>query len=328
MLLSNLANNLRKYGLTVVEIDGWKNRAFNGQDLREIRGVLWHHTATPRSNFNNSDVPTLGTCLNGNHATPGPLCQIMLGRSGTVYILAAGLCNHAGWGVAAGMPVDTGNQHLIGIEMESSGIAPFDWTADQIRVAPYLGAALELSYLMNKDPEMRIQLGHQEYTAARNPNLGGKIDPAGWPGGMNGLRTQINAKIAELQKGVKPAAPKPKAPVAPSNPAKGPFVPDPHWKVEKGETMGQIAKWAGVSVERLAAFNGIKDANKIKAGERIWSPNAGWTTWMVDPGDTLSGIAHWYTSRGRKVEVSKLQFANGINNPSTDLKVGMRLLVP
>lgn len=328
MLLHNLANHLRDYGLTVVEIDGWKTRGYQGQDLTAIRGVMWHHTATPRSNFINSDLPTLGTCLNGNHATPGPLCQIMLGRSGTVYILAAGRCHHAGWGVAAGIPLDTGNQYFIGIEMESSGIAPADWTADQIRVAPYLGAALELEYLWYLEPDMRLQLGHKEYTSARNPNLGGKIDPYNWPGDMDGLRAQINATIAQIEGGAKPAEPKPTAPVAPSNPGKGPFVPDPHWKVEPGENMSQIANWAGYSVAAVAAFNGIANPNVIHVGERVWSPAAGYTTWMVDPGDTLSAISQWYTSRGHNVTVEQLQFANGINNPSTDLKVGMRLLVP
>lgn len=316
MKLSNLANNLRKHGLTVVETAGWATRGYAGQDLQEIRGVLWHHTATPRSNYTYSDAPTLNLCINGRSDLPGPLCQIVLGRSGTVYLVAAGVGNHAGVGSAAGIPVNTGNHYFIGIEMESSGIAPFDWTADQIRVAPYLGAALELSYLMHLPADMRIQLGHKEYSSQ------GKIDPAGWPGDMNGLRSQINAKIAELQGGAKPApAPAPAAPVTSK------FVPDPHWLVEKknpAETLGQIAKWAGYSVDAIAKFNGIKNPNVITVGERIWSPAGAIDTWIVDPGDTLSKIAAFY---GGRTSVAKLQNANGINNPNTDLKVGMRLII-
>lgn len=328
MKLHNLAANLRKYGLTVVEIDGWRNRAFAGQDMTEIRGVLWHHTATPRSNFARSDVPTLGTCLNGNAFTPGPLCQLMLGRSGTVYVLAAGLCNHAGYGVAAGIPVDTGNRYFIGVEMESSGIAPADWTADQLRVAPFLGAALELEYLMHLEPEMRIQLGHREYTSARTPNLGGKIDPYNWPGGEDGLRAAINGRIAEFAGGTKAPTPAPAKPV-PAGPSNGgAYVPDPHWLVEPGETMTAVANWAGFSVAEVAKFNGIKDPNVIHVGERIWSPAAGKDTWMVDPGDTLSGISAWYARNGHAVSVQQLQYANGINDPARETKVGVRLIIP
>lgn len=315
MKLSNLANDLRKYGLTVVEVDGAANRGYAGQDMQQLLGVLWHHTATPRSNYNYSDAPTLSLCVNGRSDLPGPLCQLVLGRSGTVYFIAAGVGNHAGRGVAPGVPENMGNHHLIGIEMESSGIAPYDWTEDQKRVAPYLGAALALILWGDKD---HLQLGHKEYS------YDGKIDPAGWPGDMDGLRSQINAKMAELQG--KAASP---APVAskPAAPVTAKFVPDPHWLVEKknpAETMGQIAKWAGYSVDALAKFNGIKDPNKITVGERIWSPAGAIDTWIVDPGDTLSKIAAFYQGR---TTVAKLQNANGINNPSTDLKVGMRLII-
>lgn len=151
---------------------------------------------------------------------------------------------------------------------------------------------------------------HQHFTSTQCP--GTYMNKLQW---LSDRANQINGQGA--------AAPTPSI-----QPGKGVLVPNPHWLVEKGETMGQIAKWAGVSVAELAKFNGIKDPNKIKVGERIWAPSAGFTTWMVDPGDTLSGVAHWYTSRGRKVDVAALQYANGINNANTDVKVGMRLLVP
>lgn len=320
MKLSNLANNLRKYGLTVVEVAGWQNRGYAGQDLQDIRGVVWHHTATPRSNYNYSDAPTLNLCVNGRSDLPGPLCQIVFGRTGIVYVIAAGVGNHAGVGNAWNVPTNAGNHYMIGIEMESSGIAPYDWTEDQKRVAPYLGAALELSYL--QDDAAQIQVAHYEYSTE------GKIDPAGWPGGMDGLRNSINAKIAELTGGTKaPAVPAPTKPAAPA--PGGKYVPDPHWLVEKGETLGQIADWAKVSVGELARFNGIKDVNRINVGERVWSPRAGFDTWTVDPGDTLARIADWYAAKhGHRVSVEQLKNANGINNPSTETKVGLRLLIP
>lgn len=189
MKLSNMASVLRADGLTVVETQGWANRGYAGQDLQEVRGVLWHHTATHRSRFN-EDAPTLNMCVHGRSDLPGPLCQIVLGRNGTVYLAAAGVANHAGRGTAPGIPENAGNHYLIGIEMESSGIMPWDWTLDQIRVAPHLGAALERAYLQHLPEDMRLQLGHKEYS------YDGKIDPAGWPGDMDGLRGAINRILA------------------------------------------------------------------------------------------------------------------------------------
>lgn len=189
MRLSHLAGALRKHGLTVVETPGWASRGFAGRDLKEVRGVLWHHTATNRARFNGADAPTLGMCIEGRPDVAGPLCNIVFGRNGTVYLVAAGLANHAGAGVAPNIPRDMGNYYLIGIEMESSGVAPWDWTPEQLRVAPYLGAALEVECLGGLPPELRLQIGHLEYSSQ------GKIDPAGWPGGMDGLRSAINAVL-------------------------------------------------------------------------------------------------------------------------------------
>jgi hypothetical protein len=186
--LTDLADGLRARGLTVVEVEGWKTRGVTNQNpphqklaLAGVRGVLWHHTATNRGAFAHNDAPTLNLCTHGRSDLPGPLCQIVFGRTGIVYVIAAGLGNHAGAGGGFGITRDMGNWELIGIEMESSGVAPWDWTDDQLRIAPYLGAALMDMY------GTTLNIGHMEYSS------GGKIDPAGWPGGMDGLRAQITA---------------------------------------------------------------------------------------------------------------------------------------
>lgn len=181
-----MAGALRKHGLTVVETDGWQHRAYLGRDLIDIGGVLWHHTVASAWALARYDAPSLDVCINGRPGLPGPLCQIVLGRSGTVYLVAVGLANHAGRGKAAYIPRNMGNYYLIGVEMESTGVQPWDWTDAQLRVAPYLGAALETEYLMDKPPAQRLQIGHKAYAP-------GKIDPAGWPGDMAGLRESINS---------------------------------------------------------------------------------------------------------------------------------------
>lgn len=182
--LTDLADKLRAYTapdgskLAVVEVDGWKTRGFAGQGMSSASGAMHHHTATALSAFARSDCPTLGLLVNGRSDLPGPLCHIAFGRSGTVYVVAAGVANHAGPG-RVGNIVNTGNHYTIGIEAESSGVTD-DWTAAQRRVWPHLGAALEIGY----GTEDFLQIGHKEYSSM------GKIDPAFID--MDKLRADIN----------------------------------------------------------------------------------------------------------------------------------------
>lgn len=182
--LTDLAHQLRAQGLTVVEVPGWKTRGYSGYGFHGVGGVLHHHTATGRAAFARSNMPTLNLLTHGRSDLAGPLCNIAFGRDGTVYVVAAGWANHAGRGSAPGFPRDQGNGWLIGIEAESSGVAPWDWTKDQLRVWPYLAAALEKSYLAARAAHLRLQLGHKEYSSE------GKIDPAGID--MNTFRASIN----------------------------------------------------------------------------------------------------------------------------------------
>lgn len=287
MILSNMANVLRAAGLTVVEVNGWQNRGFLGRDLADVRGVVWHHTVASRASMAVNDAPSLNICTFGRSDVAGPLCQIVLGRSGTVYITAAGLSNHAGRGSAHGIPTDMGNYYLIGIEMESSGVAPWDWTADQIRVAPYLGAALEKAYLMDQAPEDRLQISHQEYSSE------GKIDPAGWPGGMDGLRNSINKVLEGGQAPVAtvPAQPRP-APVQHQRP--GGYA---ECVVEKGDTLWGIARQFGVSFPALLAVNPqLGNKNALEVGQVLNLPSKAVATpkvtqCIVESGDSLGSIA-------------------------------------
>lgn len=189
MKLSNMANVLRAAGINVVETAGWSTRGYTppgGQpeDMTAYQGNLWHHTATNRAAFAGSNAPTLTMCINGRSDLAGPLCNGVIGRDGTVYLVAAGKANHAGRGSAAGIPTDAGNYYLAGWEMESSGIAPWDWTAEQLATVPRIAAATELAFGID------LELGHLEYSSE------GKIDPAGWPGGMDGFRATVNAVLS------------------------------------------------------------------------------------------------------------------------------------
>ena len=93
-----MARALRRSGLVVKEVKGWRSR---GRPLSfDPRGVVFHHTA---SNRNSGPRPALGTVLDGRQLPdgtflPGPLCNILVGRDNVVYLVAAGRANHAGLG--------------------------------------------------------------------------------------------------------------------------------------------------------------------------------------------------------------------------------------
>lgn len=169
-----LAQALRAGGCSVGELAGWQARG-HGQ-MKGVLGVLGHHTAGPLT----GNSPSFGVVVNGRPDLPGPLANLFLDRAGHFTCVAAGLAYHAGPGVLPFCPRDQGNDYLIGIEAESAGIG--DWTVAQLAAYP-MGVAALLSYAGL--PASRFA-GHMEYAPAR------KIDPAGWPGGMNGFRATVD----------------------------------------------------------------------------------------------------------------------------------------
>lgn len=180
MLLTDLADAARKSGLKVVEVDGWRTRG-HGQ-MTAIETIVPHHTATSKAAA--GDYPSLRIVRDGRPDLPGPLAQLGLGRSGTVYVIAAGVAYHAG----ATFERRQDNWHAIGIEAEHDGISP--WPAAQVDAYARLCAALVEHYDLSVD---RVQ-GHKEIASP----LGRKIDPNF---GMDDFRRRVAAAM-------KPPAPK------------------------------------------------------------------------------------------------------------------------
>ena len=113
-LASRLERAVKASGLKVVWVAGWKSRG--RATMGTIQTITLHHTATPRSFKKGTEYPTLGVVKNGRPGLPGPLAQLGLGRTGTVYVFAAGRANHAGVSRATSMT----NSHAIGIEAEGA----------------------------------------------------------------------------------------------------------------------------------------------------------------------------------------------------------------
>jgi hypothetical protein len=105
-------------GLKVVEVDGWHTRGVEFTAMPTT--VVCHHTATAASA--KGDLPTRRILINGRSDLPGPLCQVGLGRNGTVYLIASGKANHAGKGAWKG---ETTSARTLGIEAEHPGTGPW-----------------------------------------------------------------------------------------------------------------------------------------------------------------------------------------------------------
>lgn len=160
-----LVNHLRRWGLKVEEKDGWRGRG-RPYDFYP-RGIIAHHTA---SNANSGNFASENVVTFGRSDLPGPLCQVLLGRDGTVKLIAAGYANHAGYGGPhAGIPANQGNTYTIGIEAENNGVGE-PWSKEQLNAYYRLCAAL-LVWIGVKD--VNKVFGHKEWAPGR------KIDPAG-----------------------------------------------------------------------------------------------------------------------------------------------------
>jgi LysM repeat protein len=104
-------------------------------------------------------------------------------------------------------------------------------------------------------------------------------------------------------------------------------APGAHYVVQPGDSVFLLSRRFGVSADQLATANGLTDPNSITIGQTIVIPSAGPAaspapTYVVRPGDTLSGIA---TTFG--VSVDSLQRANGITDPLT-IQPGTKLTIP
>lgn len=166
--LLDLADVIRAAGLTVVEVPGWRTRGWRGGSTPDggmlgILGGLAHHTGT--SAKAPGDYPSLAIVRDGRGGTspvPGPLAQLGLGRSGTVYVIAAGRANHSG----AVDDVRYSNPYALGIEAENPGDGT-PWPVAQYAAYVVLCRALQAHY------HLLPWRGHKEAAVP----AGRKIDP-------------------------------------------------------------------------------------------------------------------------------------------------------
>lgn len=67
------------------------------------------------------------------------------------------------------------------------------------------------------------------------------------------------------------------------------------YKVEKGDTIGEIAKRFGLNQDTLLSFNNIKNSRLIQIGQYIKIPNQDGILYTVKTGDSLTAISEKYS---------------------------------
>jgi hypothetical protein len=178
-----LAEDCRAAGLKVVELPGWQARGAEFPTRPDT--VVCHHTATPKAA--KGDLPTQKILVEGRHPDnpdapdhlPGPLCQVGLGRNGTVYVVASGKANHAGKGAWKGT---SRSERTIGIEAEHPGVG--DWPAKQYDAYVRLVAVL----VRGLGTTFEHICGHKEWALPK----GRKTDPTF---DMAAFRSRVHAQL-------------------------------------------------------------------------------------------------------------------------------------
>lgn len=161
MWLTQLSAVVRRTGLDVVEVQGWQSRGHGG--FVAVDGIVDHHTAGPVE----GDYPSLNTVAKGRVGLAGPLANLGIGRTGRVFVVAAGVAWHAGQVKS----VTYSNSRRIGVEVEATGRdgVPTDWPAVQLDALARVNAACALEWHFDEGDA----LGHKEVCWP----AGRKIDP-------------------------------------------------------------------------------------------------------------------------------------------------------
>lgn len=165
--LTWLADEYRAAGLSVVEYDGWRTRARSSGGYASGRPVctMWHHTASNTSPANDASFMCHGS-------SDRPIANVLIARTGQVWVLAAGATNTNGKGNSlrfsrGTVPADSMNTWAIGVEIANTGLGE-----------RYPQAQVDAMFTVSNVHARRLGwlptdlAGHVDYAPTR------KIDPA------------------------------------------------------------------------------------------------------------------------------------------------------
>lgn len=177
--LTDLADRARAAGLTVVELDGWqtRSRSSGGYDGAPWC-VMWHHTASNGDGAADADYETF-------RADARPVCNVNVGRDGTLYVCAAGATNTNGKGGPYRLPdgrtvaADAMNTRAVGMELSNDGVGMM-FPAAQLHTAFTFSTLVTGAYIDGRHDNV---VQHVDWAPTRkiDPATAGAIDPAfGW----------------------------------------------------------------------------------------------------------------------------------------------------
>jgi hypothetical protein len=130
-----------------------------------VEGVILHHTATPQSAP--GDYPSYNVVRRGRTGLAGPLCNLGLGRSGTIYLVTEGIAWHAGVGAYRG--ITDGNGHFLGIEAEHSGAPSQAWPAAQADA--YMRLVASILHFLKRGTEWDLRHADWALPAGRKTDI-------------------------------------------------------------------------------------------------------------------------------------------------------------
>lgn len=170
---------LKAEGLTVREIDGWRERGHG--DFGEIWGIVCHHTGS-----NNATAESIAF-----HPSLGLASQIHLAQDGTVTLCGVGIAWHAGQGSYPGLPANNANSLTIGIEAANDGGGspgrPHRSSWPDAQYDAYVKTVAAILRFLGHDSSRAIS--HKEWAGAAQ----GKWDPGAID--MNIFRADVQARI-------------------------------------------------------------------------------------------------------------------------------------
>lgn len=179
---------LRAEGLTVREIDGWRDRGHG--DFGAIWGVVAHHTGS-----NGATAESIAF-----HPTLGLASQIHLAQDGVVTLCGVGIAWHAGQGSYPGLPTNNANSLTIGIEAANDGGGspgkPHRSSWPDAQYNAYVKTVAAILRFLGHDSSHVIS--HKEWAGAAQ----GKWDPGAID--MNVFRADVQRQIESKSEGDDP----------------------------------------------------------------------------------------------------------------------------
>jgi len=97
------------------------------------------------------------------------------------------------------------------------------------------------------------------------------------------------------------------------------------YKLEKGDIIGDIAKWTGLNEDTLISVNNIKNTRLMQIGQVIRIPNQDGIYYTVKTGDTVEGIAEKYQTTAARINTVNELFSDALTPNANIFIPGARM---